>query len=195
MEQRTRRAFTAGSSGDHSSIQIVWHAVASVPHICTCTVQNIWHCESGLFWSGSGPGISWHFSQPSISKLLAATEELKSKESVSRRYTDVGPVSFKCELELLTHFWLQTVILICKPVWPMFDSVPPRLKSTFIWKATWNECPISGFSDYDFALINKGPNAKPAEDPRANIALARTNWLHSKYKIVRPKHLIFCFII
>lgn len=91
--------------------------------------------------------------------------------------------------------WLQTVILICKPVWPMFDSVPPRLKSTFIWKATWNECPISGFSDYDFALINKGPNAKPAEDPRANIALARTNWLHSKYKIVRPKHLIFCFII
>jgi hypothetical protein len=34
------------------------------------------------------------------------------------------------------------------------------------------------------SATNKGPNPKPAYDPRAMIALARVNWLHSKYNIV-----------
>ncbi len=38
--------------------------------------------------------MTWHLSQPSISKLLVATEELKSKDSVAKRYTDVGLASF-----------------------------------------------------------------------------------------------------
>lgn len=42
--------------------------------------------------------VTWHLSQPSISKLLVATEELKSKETVAKRYTDVGLISF----------WIQT---------------------------------------------------------------------------------------
>jgi hypothetical protein len=48
-------------------------------------------------------------------------------------------------------------------------------------------CPISGFQDPDFAAANrvKGQDKKPAEDPRAMIALARVNWLHAHYKIVR----------
>ncbi|KAF8804023.1 hypothetical protein BYT27DRAFT_7340340 [Phlegmacium glaucopus] len=79
---------------------------------------------------------------PSISELLAATKELKSKETVSRRYAD-------------------TELLI----------------------ATFVGCPISGFLDPSFAANNKGPDAQSADDPRAMIALARVNWLHSKYKI------------
>ncbi|KAF8197139.1 hypothetical protein BJ912DRAFT_954913 [Pholiota molesta] len=85
---------------------------------------------------------------PSISKLLSATKELKSRETVSRRYAD-------------------TVILI----------------------ATWHACPISGFADPSSASTNSGPTAHPAKDPRANIALARVNWLHSKYKISNSDYL------
>jgi hypothetical protein len=54
-------------------------------------------------------------------------------------------------------------------------------------------CPISGFQDADFGAKNKlnGQNKKAAEDPRAMIALARVNWLHSHYNIVRFQSLRF----
>ncbi|KAF8151753.1 hypothetical protein B0H34DRAFT_139014 [Crassisporium funariophilum] len=85
---------------------------------------------------------------PSISKLLAATKQLKSKETISRRYAD-------------------TEILV----------------------ATWVGCPISGFLDESIAVGNTGPDPRPADDPRAMIALARVNWLHSKYKISNGDYL------
>ncbi|KIM44280.1 hypothetical protein M413DRAFT_378573 [Hebeloma cylindrosporum] len=85
---------------------------------------------------------------PSISKLLASTKELKSKETVSKRYAD-------------------TELLI----------------------ATWVGCPISGFLDASMSVTNNGPNPKPADDPRAMLALARTNWLHSKYRISNEDYL------
>ncbi|KAF9255745.1 hypothetical protein L218DRAFT_883445 [Marasmius fiardii PR-910] len=73
---------------------------------------------------------------PTISKLLAATKQLKSPENVSKRFMD-------------------TRILI----------------------TTWQACPISG-------KTNKGE-----EDPRANVSIARVNWLHSKYNIKNEDHL------
>ncbi|CAA7271256.1 unnamed protein product [Cyclocybe aegerita] len=87
---------------------------------------------------------------PTISKLLAATKQLKSKETISRRYTD-------------------TEILI----------------------ATWVSCPISGFLDLQASkeISEKGADAKPADDPRAMIALARVNYLHSRYKISNDDYL------
>lgn len=53
--------------------------------------------------------------------------------------------------------------------------------------ATCFTCPISGFSDPEIVKQNKlkGENAAPAADPRGMIALARINWLHTHYKIVR----------
>ncbi|KAF9441672.1 hypothetical protein P691DRAFT_779721 [Macrolepiota fuliginosa MF-IS2] len=79
------------------------------------------------------------YAVPSISKLLAATKELKSRETVSKRYAD-------------------TEILI----------------------ATWVGCPISGYWSEE----------KSGEiDPRAMIALARVNYLHSKYKISNGDYL------
>jgi len=53
-------------------------------------------------------------------------------------------------------------------------------------------CPISGFLDPHYAKKNEESNTQPAEDPRAMIALARTNWLHSHYNIVRAQILIAC---
>ncbi|KDR72939.1 hypothetical protein GALMADRAFT_73434 [Galerina marginata CBS 339.88] len=82
------------------------------------------------------------YAVPSISKLLCATKELKSKDTISKRYAD-----------------------------------------TELMVATFFGCPISGFLDPEFHLTNTGPNQKPAEDPRAMIALARTKYMHSKYKI------------
>ncbi|KAF9560436.1 hypothetical protein CPC08DRAFT_762730 [Agrocybe pediades] len=80
---------------------------------------------------------------PSISKLLCPTKELKSEETIAKRYAD-------------------TELLI----------------------STWIACPISGLRNQSFAKVNTpGPGQKPAEDPRAMIALARVNYLHSKYRI------------
>ena len=50
--------------------------------------------------------------------------------------------------------------------------------------ATFVGCPISGFLDPTIVANNKGPDAQPADDPRAMIALARVNWLHSQHEIV-----------
>ncbi|KAK7042908.1 hypothetical protein VNI00_008644 [Paramarasmius palmivorus] len=77
---------------------------------------------------------------PSISKLLAATKELKSDESISKRYAD-------------------TSILI----------------------STWVQCPISGYVE--------ATSEKPLQDPRASLAIARVNYLHSRYNIKNDDYL------
>ncbi|KAJ7624368.1 hypothetical protein FB45DRAFT_836432 [Roridomyces roridus] len=46
----------------------------------------------------------------------------------------------------------------------------------------WMTCPLSGRS------LSKESTSSPVNDPRASLAIARTNWLHSKYKIVWAKH-------
>ena len=75
----------------------------------------------------------------------------------------------------------QTELLICKyfGVYASQSFINP-----FICLATFVGCPMSGFLDLGFAANNKGPNPQPADDPRAMIALARVNWLHSKFNIV-----------
>ncbi|KAJ3563637.1 hypothetical protein NP233_g8816 [Leucocoprinus birnbaumii] len=71
---------------------------------------------------------------PSISRLLSATKQLKSNETISKRYAD-----------------------------------------TELMLSTWVACPLSGHTRDD----------KSDEfDPRAMIAVARMNQLHSKYKIL-----------
>lgn len=63
------------------------------------------------------------------------------------------------------------------------ETVSKRYADTEILISTFVGCPISGFLDPLFGANNKGPDAQPADDPRAMIALARVNWLHSKFKI------------
>ncbi|KXN91327.1 Transcription initiation factor TFIID subunit 11 [Leucoagaricus sp. SymC.cos] len=85
---------------------------------------------------------------PSISKLLSATKQLKSSETVSRRYADVS--------------------------WTLLPLTPNIVLTGPFVPATWVGCPISGYVTED----------KSGElDPRAMIALARVNYLHSKYNI------------
>ncbi|KJA16602.1 hypothetical protein HYPSUDRAFT_147542 [Hypholoma sublateritium FD-334 SS-4] len=64
------------------------------------------------------------------------------------------------------------------------DTIQRRFSDTDILISTWQECPLSGFIHPSSALKNKGQESKPANDPRANIAIARVNWIHSKYKIL-----------
>ncbi|KAJ3741003.1 hypothetical protein DFH05DRAFT_1404818 [Lentinula detonsa] len=101
---------------------------------------------------------------PSISKILSNTKELKSAQSISKRYAD-------------------TEILI----------------------STWVFCPISGKSSTVSQPSNTsrqsfgntadtqkaGATAErgDVDDPRAMIALARVNWLHSKYSITNDDYL------
>ncbi|KAJ7302244.1 hypothetical protein DFH08DRAFT_989573 [Mycena albidolilacea] len=60
--------------------------------------------------------------------------------------------------------------------------VARRYADTGILIATWMSCPLSG------RPINAEPGAT-AHDPRASIAIARVNWLHSKYKISNEDYL------
>ncbi|KAF7328936.1 hypothetical protein MVEN_02523500 [Mycena venus] len=60
--------------------------------------------------------------------------------------------------------------------------VARRYADTEILIGTWIACPLAG------RLITAEPEA-PANDPRASIALARVNWLHSKYKISNEDYL------
>ncbi|KAJ7675434.1 hypothetical protein B0H17DRAFT_1080746 [Mycena rosella] len=62
------------------------------------------------------------------------------------------------------------------------EHVARRYSDTDILISTWIACPIAG------RLVNAAPGS-PADDPRASIALARTNWLHSKYKISNEDYL------
>ncbi|KAJ7902790.1 hypothetical protein B0H14DRAFT_2667697 [Mycena olivaceomarginata] len=59
--------------------------------------------------------------------------------------------------------------------------VAKRYADTEILIATWMACPLAG------RPINAESGA--SADPRASIALARVNWLHSKYKISNEDYL------
>ncbi|KAF9524241.1 hypothetical protein CPB83DRAFT_861677 [Crepidotus variabilis] len=69
--------------------------------------------------------------------------------------------------------------------------VSRRYTDTELLIATFFTCPLSGFVDPSFAEQNraKGPDAQPAEDPRAMIAVARMNWLHSRHNISNGDYL------
>ncbi|KDQ50418.1 hypothetical protein JAAARDRAFT_42081 [Jaapia argillacea MUCL 33604] len=84
---------------------------------------------------------------PTVSKLLTQTQQLGTKENLTRRYAD-------------------TAILI----------------------STWIICPVAG--TFDLEAKPTEPGAKTVElDPRCALAVARTNWLHSKYNISNDDYL------
>ncbi|KAF8742559.1 hypothetical protein AX14_003593 [Amanita brunnescens Koide BX004] len=89
-----------------------------------------------LFYYSLAFALFKTYAIPSISRILAATGELKSQETVAKRYSDT-----------------ETMI------------------------ATWMVCPVNGLTS------DKGV------DPRAMLALARTNWLHSRYNICNDDFL------
>ena len=72
--------------------------------------------------------------------------------------------------------------------WFVLTALLFKLLPHLSYIAAWVACPISGFLDPNFKSSKNGP---PADDPRAMIALARVNWLHSRYKIVGYLHLRF----
>ncbi|KAF9524240.1 hypothetical protein CPB83DRAFT_861674 [Crepidotus variabilis] len=65
------------------------------------------------------------------------------------------------------------------------EMVSRRYADTAILISTFFTCPYSGFWDPDVGRENQelGDKSQPAEDPRAMIAVARMNWIHSHYTI------------
>ncbi|EAU81978.2 hypothetical protein CC1G_09164 [Coprinopsis cinerea okayama7 len=65
------------------------------------------------------------------------------------------------------------------------EKVSKRYADTEILIGTWLSCPVNGFLD-----PSKSSNERnPVKDPRVAIALARTNYLHSRYKISNDEYL------
>ncbi|KAJ7202386.1 hypothetical protein GGX14DRAFT_654377 [Mycena pura] len=62
------------------------------------------------------------------------------------------------------------------------ELVSRRYSDTQILIATWMACPLAG------RPVGAESNA-PVNDPRTSIALARTNWLHSKFNISNDDYL------
>ncbi|KAL0581167.1 hypothetical protein V5O48_000857 [Marasmius crinis-equi] len=63
------------------------------------------------------------------------------------------------------------------------EGISKRYADTSILISTWVTCPISG-------MVQQTANEKlNRQDPRANLAIARTNWLHSRYNIRNDDYL------
>ncbi|THU80456.1 hypothetical protein K435DRAFT_785447 [Dendrothele bispora CBS 962.96] len=108
---------------------------------------------------------------PTISKILASTQELSSREWVSKRYADTEILI--CEL--------GTIVIVLSSL----KALP---------LATWVTCPITGkvhVNDTKSPPLSEklSDAATKSADPRAMIALARVNWLHAKYPIKNNDHL------
>ena len=117
-----------------------------------------------------------------MSKLFVATKELTTKDTIQRRFADVcSNPQYLIFLNSIPNHEKQTDILICESVFQYTVS-----NRAYRPVAAWQECPLSGFKDPS----SEKQTSKPADDPRANIAIARTNWIHSKYKIVRLSRFI-----
>ncbi|KAF8346341.1 hypothetical protein F5887DRAFT_108569 [Amanita rubescens] len=68
-------------------------------------------------------------------------------------------------------------ILVATAEWKALETVSKRYSDTEIMIATWLLCPVNGFATNSVA------------DPRAMLAVARTNWLHSHYNISNDDYL------
>ncbi|KAJ7119562.1 hypothetical protein C8R44DRAFT_982262 [Mycena epipterygia] len=107
---------------------------------------------------------------------------------------EVIRVSFMCDMPMLSEYSLSFALFktyaiptISKLLWytKQLSSQPfvaKRYADTEILIATWMACPLSGRS-------RDTQPGSPADDPRGPIALARVNWLHSKYKISNEDYL------
>ena len=119
-----------------------------------------------------------------------------------------SPQSNSARKRLFRAVMLMYNLILLPPEHSLTKHVLPRPRFSFVratgpfclfstlhsrvLTATWVGCPISGFLDPHYAKENEESNTQPAEDPRAMIALARTNWLHSHYNIVSAQILIRC---
>ncbi|KAH9475208.1 Mycophenolic acid biosynthesis cluster protein B [Psilocybe cubensis] len=61
------------------------------------------------------------------------------------------------------------------------ENISKRYADTELLIATYFFCPISGYVNP--SMYGDDPKSSSMDDPRAMIALARTNYLHSKYQI------------
>ncbi|KAJ2913588.1 hypothetical protein MD484_g6832, partial [Candolleomyces efflorescens] len=126
--------------------------------------------------------------------FLAATSYLGLVRSLRwRRYNNIHkkyekkwreggltPVEAQ-EILLVSSFWDFPLLLHKAVSFALFKTYA----ITEILIATFVGCPINGFHD---TTAPPDP-AKPAEDPRAAIALARMNFIHSKYRISNNDYL------
>ncbi|KAF5338296.1 hypothetical protein D9758_015757 [Tetrapyrgos nigripes] len=111
-------------------------------------------------------------SQSSISKILMSTKELSSREGISKRYADT---------EILIASWVAC---------PINGKV--YMDSTGDHGLNCTRRMEASSTDIDApSTINVSQKAEKhgQDDPRAMIALARVNWLHSKYPIKNEDYL------
>lgn len=104
---------------------------------------------------------------------------------------------------LPTHFVEQTAI-IAGPYFPssLFTYTvslalngPGLVLTETLFSATWSACPInfstppSAYYIHETQQGSQDSKEKSEPDPRAFIAIARMNWLHSHYSIACPPSL------
>ena len=111
--------------------------------------------------------------QPSISKLLLATRELASREMVSKRIADVRLIQPMYASPSMPDARGQTELLLST------YTALSLIHTLISLAATWATCPINGY------FPSAAKEHIETIDPRAALSLARVNWLHSKYNIVR----------
>ncbi|KAL0565240.1 hypothetical protein V5O48_016786 [Marasmius crinis-equi] len=87
-------------------------------------------------------------------------------------------------LALFKTYGIPTIskILVATKEFSSTEGISKRYADTMILIATWVACPISG-------LAANATGEKPEQDPRADLAIARTNWLHSHYPIKNDDYL------
>ncbi|KAJ7117921.1 hypothetical protein C8R43DRAFT_1036904 [Mycena crocata] len=122
------------------------------------------------------------------------TAKFKAKALTPEEAQEVVQLSFMHDMPTLAEYSLAFALFktyaiptISKLLWETkqlasSELVARRYADTEILIATWMACPLAG------RLVTAEPG-EPANDPRASIALARVNWLHSKYKISNEDYL------
>ncbi|KAF8827142.1 hypothetical protein HHX47_DHR5000982 [Lentinula edodes] len=115
---------------------------------------------------------------PTISKILSDTKELKSAASISKRYADT---------EILISPYHNPLIIILR-TWVF---CPITGKSTTVKQPSTRSRQSSATIKPEKAHIGGTTELGDlqVDDPRGMIALARVNWLHSKYSITNDDYL------
>ncbi|KAJ2929427.1 hypothetical protein H1R20_g7656, partial [Candolleomyces eurysporus] len=102
-----------------------------------------------------------------------------------KTYAIVSVTGIVSAVSVLPCGLLRSVHFEATSVYQGIKLVRENAKETEILIATFVGCPINGFHD---TTAPPDPT-KPAEDPRAAIALARMNFIHSKYRISNDDYL------
>ena len=135
-------------------------------------------------------GTRWTTTKDGKRKLNVTPAEAQEIISLSLQYDLPGITRFSTAWALFKTYAIPSIseILVKSGQLSSSDVVARRYTDTGVLISTWVTCPIIGLADTPLEEKNV---SEGEVDPRGAIAIARVNWLHSRWPNIKQEDYLY----